>query len=253
LGDIGERVWYNLKKEKENLFMPIYQEIITHIENYIKNGVYPRGGAIPIEQELCDMFKCSRMTVRKALDELVTSGILYRRQGKGAFVSTIEYDRLYSLKGFTQIMREQGFESSSKVICFEKIQSDQKIAQNLRMMEGAEVYYLERIRMAMGEALSIEKVYLPVADLPNLLKYDFSKLSLYETLDQEYGIKIDRAVQSINTIDVSGDAAQILFKKDNGVVLRSISTGYDKNSKPIEYECALYNGYKYTIDVIISK
>lgn len=60
--------------------MPIYKKIIDYIEKCIKNGVYIRGGAIPSEQELCEMFQCSRMTVRKALDELVSTGILFKAQ-----------------------------------------------------------------------------------------------------------------------------------------------------------------------------
>ena len=232
--------------------MPIYKKIIDYIEKCIKNGVYIRGGAIPSEQELCEMFQCSRMTVRKALDELVSTGILFKAQGKGAFVSTIEYDRLYSLKGFTQIMKEQGYEASSEVLSFEQVPASDEIARKLRIIEGDMVYSLARIRKASGVALSIEQVYLPAIELPDLEKYEFSTCSLYETMEREYGLRIERAVQTINTVEVTGEQAQILFQKDQRVALRSFSIGYDKNSKPIEYEIALYNGYKYSIDVIIN-
>lgn len=231
--------------------MPVYKQIIKYVEDRVKGGVYTRGGAIPSEQEFCNMFHCSRMTVRKALDELVSIGILYKSKGKGTFVSNIEYDRLYSLKGFSQIMREQGLSYSSEVVRFESLSADKEIAQKLRLLEGMDVYYLERIRKTEGNPISIEKVYLNAAKLPGLTKFDFSKLSLYETMETEYGVAISRAVQSINTVNIDGEYARILFNKKNGVAMRSISIGYNKNSEPIEYEYALYNGYKYTVDVII--
>lgn len=232
--------------------MPIYKKIIEYIEKCIRNEVYSRGGAIPSEQELCEKFQCSRMTVRKALDELVSSGILFKTQGKGTFVSTIEYDRLYSLKGFTQIMKEQGSAASSEVLSFEQTAASNIIAKKLRIFEGDMVYSLARIRKAAGVALSIEQVYLPVIEFPGLEKYDFSTSSLYETIEKEYGVRIERAVQAINTVDVTDGQAQILFQKDQGVALRTISIGYDKNSKPIEYDISLYNGYKFSVNVIIS-
>lgn len=231
--------------------MPVYKKIMKYIEECIKGGVYSRGGAIPSEQEFCTMFDCSRMTVRKALDELVSIGILYKAKGKGAFVSNIEYDRLYSLKGFSQIMRQQGLEYSSEVVRFEIMPAQKDLANKLRILEGMDVYCLERIRKVMGDPVSIETVNLNMKDFPGLLNYDFSRLSLYEIMESEYGVSINRAVQSINTVNIDGENAKILFNKNKGVALRSMSIGYNKSSRPIEYEYALYNGYKYTVDVII--
>lgn len=231
--------------------MTKYQQIVEYIEKCIKNEIFPKGSAIPSEQELGAMFQCSRMTVRRALDELAAEGVVYKTKGRGTFVSNIAFDRLYSLKGFSQIMREQGIDYSSEVLIFEILNSSKDVAQHLKILQETEVYCLKRVRKAMGKAISIECVYLPVQEFPGLMDYDFAQCSLYETLANVYGVKIERAVQSISTEDIEGEEAKILFGKKKGVALKSVSVGYGKNFKPVEYENALYNGYKYTIDVVI--
>ena len=67
-----------------------YEVIKNKIEESIKNGVYCENDKIPSESELCQIFSSSRITVRKALDELVTMGVLYRQQGIGTFVKPKE-------------------------------------------------------------------------------------------------------------------------------------------------------------------
>ena len=66
---------------------PLYQQLMTRLKNDIVAGVYPAGGRIPSEQVLCDTYGVSRVTVRKAMLDLVQEGLLVRRQGKGTFVA----------------------------------------------------------------------------------------------------------------------------------------------------------------------
>ena len=66
---------------------PLYQQLMTRLKNDITAGVYPAGARIPSEQLLCDTYGVSRVTVRKAMLDLVQEGLLVRRQGKGTFVA----------------------------------------------------------------------------------------------------------------------------------------------------------------------
>lgn len=66
---------------------PLYQQLMTRLKNDIVAGVYPAGGRIPSEQVLCDTYGVSRVTVRKAMLDLVQEGLLVRQQGKGTFVA----------------------------------------------------------------------------------------------------------------------------------------------------------------------
>lgn len=71
-----------------------YEIIKNKIEEQISSGVYKENEKIPSESELCRMFDSSRITVRKALDELVTMGVLYRQQGIGTFVNSREKEKV---------------------------------------------------------------------------------------------------------------------------------------------------------------
>lgn len=66
---------------------PLYQQLMARLKNDILAGVYPSGARIPSEQLLCETYGVSRVTVRKAMLDLVQEGLLVRRQGKGTFVA----------------------------------------------------------------------------------------------------------------------------------------------------------------------
>src|SRR5690554_2418523 len=89
--------------------IPLYYQLLDVIEEKIRNDTWPRGEQIPAERELCEMFGVSRITVRKAIDELTRSGKLTRIQGKGTFVAEQPISqKLGSIYSFSQEMEKQG-------------------------------------------------------------------------------------------------------------------------------------------------
>lgn len=67
--------------------IPLYQQVIDIIKNEINSGAYKAGARIPNEFELAESYKVGRVTVRRAIEELVQQGYLTKRQGKGTFVN----------------------------------------------------------------------------------------------------------------------------------------------------------------------
>lgn len=99
-----------------------YQQIKRDILHYIeKMALGESGGCLPTERELCDRFQASRMTVRKAVDELEAEHVLYRIKGKGTFVYPKNQisQSLTRLTGFTEDMHAQGKSTSSKILLCE--------------------------------------------------------------------------------------------------------------------------------------
>jgi len=231
--------------------MLIYKEIALSLENKIIDGTYPKGYMLPAENELCDIFNASRMTVRKALDELSKRGVIYKVKGKGTFVSKFEIYKEHTLKGFSQIMTEKGVYLRTVVRKFEIVEADTGVSENLRVPLGSKVYNLERIRYIFEKPVGIESVYLKCDIFPNFLKYDFSENSLYKTLEGDYGITLSRVEQKISTIDIAGADAKLLFNKSKATALYIEGIAYDKNTLPIEYERDIFNGNNYHVDVII--
>ncbi len=193
------------------------------------------------------------MTVRKAIDELVSIGWLYRIQGKGSFVSSLEINKSYGVVGFTENMIQQGYLPSNKVLRFEITQPDNdELIKALKLFPKDDVYIIKRLRLVDEEPLALETVFLLVKAFPGLLKYDFEKESLYEVLKNKYNAQPIFSRQKLNAVTVDGEEARILFAKKSGVALKMRNTTYGVDMKPIEFAESIYHG-KYTFNFVLKK
>ena len=231
--------------------IPIYQQIIDYIKEYIEKGIYQKGNIIPSEQEFCKQFNTSRMTVRRAINELVNDGFLYRVQGRGTFVSHYVFKKSLEMVGFSSYMEKMGIKPSSKVLSFELIKPEAWLAEELKILPSDNVFFLSRVRMADLEPIAIENVYLPEKRFPGLDQYSFEEISLYDTLRTQYKAEIFLRHEKMNAVVVKGENANILFSKDQGVVLHTWGLDFDSNMNPIAYADAIYHGTKYTFDAVI--
>jgi GntR family transcriptional regulator len=156
---------------------------------------------IPSERELMDMFQVSRITVRKAIDDLVNEGYLYRIQGKGTYVKNdkISHD-LFSITSCTEEIRSCGMVASSRVISFEAIPVDRYISKLLQISDNSLVMRLERIFYANNKPINYTITYLPLSIFPGFEKHDFEKESLYSVIENTYGIKITHAKRTLEAI-----------------------------------------------------
>ena len=170
--------------------VPKFQEIVNYIKNNIDNKIYEKGCILPSEKEFCNQFGTSRMTVRRAIDELVQSGWLYRVHGRGTFVSHFELQKSYLLHGFTENMIRLGCRPSSRVLAFELKEPEAYIAEQLKSLPTEKVYFLYRVRLVDHEPIALEKAYLPENRFPGLPKYSFQENSLYGVLRRYYDAEI---------------------------------------------------------------
>ena len=113
-----------LRSEKEpvmseNTFVPLYQQIKDDIKSAIEHGKYKPKEQIPTEPELSAEYSVSRVTVRRAVEELCSEGYLVKQQGRGTFVSTPRIHRKFSVSNqvvsFTKTCREYGMLAGAKV------------------------------------------------------------------------------------------------------------------------------------------
>lgn len=101
--------------------MPLYRQLVERLVSQMESGELPPGGRVPSERELAEEFGVSRTTARLAVDELVISGIVYREQGRGAFVAA---PRLYGLQGFVSFSTDvaaRGMQPRSRALAQESI------------------------------------------------------------------------------------------------------------------------------------
>jgi GntR family transcriptional regulator len=215
---------------------PLYQTVSEAILGQIRSGGLKPNDRLPSESDLCEMYSVGRNTVRRALSELVDDGYLKTIPGLGTFVEdsrltkTAEY-----LTGLTQEMQFYQKEVTSQVLDAKLISADPYLTRHLRLQLGAEVVFLFRVRKMDGEPVAIERSYLPHALCPGILKFDFSKQSLYETLSNVYQRRPYRAEQEIEASLATAEVARLLNQTQPAVILVFHRETRLENEEVIEY------------------
>lgn len=183
------------------------------IDKITKNE-YKVDEAIPSEHDLMQMYQMSRITVRKAIDDMVNEGYLYRVQGKGTFVKNDEnLHDLFSIVSCTEDIISKGMTVSRKVVNAEIRPSEKRIADHLNIQPAEQVFRLERIFYANELPLNYTKAYLPESLFPGIESIDFSKFSLYSTLETTYGVKITHAKRTLEAVLAEENIAKHLLVK----------------------------------------
>ncbi|MEG0076831.1 GntR family transcriptional regulator [Anaerorhabdus sp.] len=211
--------------------IPLYCRLAEIIEEQINSGTLKKGQMIPSERELCKIHNMSRITVRMAIDELVRQGKLEKVQGKGTFVlSKSIIQNLGNVYSFSKEMDKQGKISSNKIINRSIIAADTKIASHLGISEGDQVIFIERLRCAEDIAIMLEKTYFVKDKYEFLLNIDFSKKGLYKTLEEDYQIMINRAIETFKATELNPVECRLLNcpKKQYGLLVKRTSYSNDK-------------------------
>jgi len=225
---------------------PLYLQIKDQLLAEITAGRYRAHQRLPSERELATRYRVSRMTVRQALLELVHDGIIYTRVGKGTFVAEPKIDQqLRALTGFSQDVRARGSEPASRVLEVRVAPATPDVAAALRILPDAEVIVLSRVRLANGLPLAVETAYLPFARFPDLLHCDFTTESLYDVLENDYGLLLTRAEQSIEAALAGARELELLELTPPAAVLKMQRLTLTDDGVPIEYVLSTYRGDRY--------
>ncbi len=211
--------------------IPLYCKLADIIEDRINTGELKKGQLIPSERELCKIYNMSRITVRMAIDELVRQGKLEKVQGKGTYVlSKSIIQNLGNVYSFSREMEKQGKISSTKITSCSVLVADHKLAQNLGINENEQVVYIERLRCAENVPIMLEKTYFPFKQYEFLLSIDFSKKGLYKTLEEDYGKRINRAIETFKATELNNVECRLLNcpKKQYGLLVKRTSYCDDK-------------------------
>ena len=158
---------------------------------------------IPSENMLCEQYQVSRITVRKAIDELVYEGMLYRIKGKGCFVREHGENKLSRIYSFTEAITNQGKTPSKQQIHFKKEVAGEVLAAKMKLDPDDEVYYVKCLYLADGKPYCLNTSILPEKLFPKLEYFNLNRGSLYEILKNFYQLSITRVQQNITAIESS--------------------------------------------------
>lgn len=227
---------------------PRYLQLSRHIGQAIEQGVLEQGQQLPPERDLADLADVSRVTVRKAVAELVSSGLVEQRRGAGSFVTDAQgaaaprlQQSLSSLISFTENMKARGHVSSSRILSRGLFPATPDEMVSLGLSSHQRVARIDRLRSADGIPMAIERSSLPEDVLPDP---DEVGTSLYEVL-RRHGLAPSRAIQRVTATNVSGQNSEHLQLSDGTAVLQIDRTAYLSTGRPIEFTRGLYRSDMY--------
>ncbi len=230
----------------KNPSVPLYLQVKNTLEAEIREGKYGADQRLPSERELCERFDVSRMTARQALKELERDGLVFSRVGKGTFVNETKIDQqLRSLTGFSQDIQNRGARPSSRVLSAKIISAATHLAALLKLLPGAEVVELSRLRLSNETPLCIETAHIPHYLCPNILQNDFSQESLYRIFERDYGHRLGRAEQTIEASLAEPAEMELLQMTPPAAVLRIERLTYNQQDALLEYVTSTYRGDLY--------
>jgi GntR family transcriptional regulator len=223
--------------------VPKYYRLKKHLLDMTET--LPPGTPVPPERTLAAEFDTSRTTVRQALQELVVEGRLERIQGKGTFVAKPKVAQELQLVSYTEDMRHHGLRPETRILEIGYVSADERLAALLAIRPGGRVLRIHRLRLADGEAMSIDTSHLPARRFPGLRRELPRHRSLYETLATAYDVHLAEAEETIETVLATPHDAQLLAV-DVGLPLLLLSRhAVDSTGQPVEWAQSLYRGDRY--------
>jgi len=199
--------------------VPKYFQLREILLDLIESDELPIGAPIPSERELGQRYGLSRMTVRQAVDHLVSEGRLQRVPGKGTFVARPKIELTLRLTSFSDDMRARGLTPGARDLDRRIMRASAHLARQLGIQPGDEVHFIERLRTADGEPLCIERAHIPVTLAPDLADHDLTDRSLYELLETAYGLVLDAGELTIDAGIADPAEADLLKLPRGGAVL----------------------------------
>lgn len=242
-----------MKQDEISYRSPIYLQLREVIRNKIEDGEFLPGMAIPSENDLADTYGINRMTVRNAIDALVSEGILKRVQGKGVYVVGNKVERdLETLGGFTQTMRERNILPYTKVLVKALRKAGDKFAIIFGIQPEDEIYYIKRLCSADSEPISLDEIYIPKYIIPKLEGIDLSVFSLYEVYDF-CNFNITEARQTLDLTQLDQKDARMLGIDSELSVMLFESTSFDNKNRVVEFARTYTRGDKCNFNVHFHK
>ena len=202
------------------------------------------GERMGAERELAERLGVSRSTIRAALADLERTGVIRRTRGRGGgiFVAERKVERdLTSLAGLPAYLRRQGFESDARVLSTATVEADPETRDALGLPAGALLLEIVRVRLADGEPISLERAMFPAERFPGLLDRSLAG-SLYELLQQEFGLVPGEAEERIEVVAAGAAEARLLGAGRGAPLLAVARTAWDAEGRAFERSHDLFRG-----------
>lgn len=215
----------------------LYLDIADKIKESIFSEEYPVGNLLPTENEFEKIFGVSKITIRKAIDLLVSEELVEKKSGRGTTVlSNRPYNKLSRAASFTQILKNNNLKVEKQVLKFYVVDIEEE--KILYKHFGKKAVLLERVYLLENKPYIYFKHYLPVT-LSDLDKEKFVDESLYRLLKQK-GYEINRFSDDFIAISLD-DSEKKILNTTNSIAMKRIRKSLDDEGNIIEYSEGIYD------------
>lgn len=239
-------------------YVPIYIQLRDILREIIESKNINEDAKLPSENELSSAFTLSRMTVRRAMQELVREGYIYIKRGEGTFINRApKTQMLFKLDGFSSEVAKMGYISHSKVLDVIQVSGFEKYEaaySSLQVKSEKPIIMIKRVRYLEDVPVALEKSFLKMEIGQSLLERELDEsLSIYGYIENELGIILSQAEHILEPGIAVKQIADKLDIEPGVPILMVKGTTYSNNGIPIEYLEGIYRGDKYKLKVKITR
>ena len=229
--------------------LPLYAQLAEQLEQAIRDGTLQPGDRLDTEVDLSQRLGLGRPTVRQAVQELVSKGLLVRRRGIGTQVVRSPVDRPLELTSLHEDLAAGGHRPTTLVLELASIPASQEVARALLVERGEPVVFLARLRSRSTEPLAVMHNWLP-AGLVDLTNEQLQAEGLY-ALMRRSGVNLRVAQQRIGARGADRTQSRLLGLRLGAPVLTMDRTSYDDNGSPIEFAKHCYRADSHAFETTL--
>lgn len=231
---------------------PLYHQIFAMLRDHILGGSFEPGQVFPSESAIVEALGVSRITARRALEELAARGLIQREQGRVSRVAPYRPGtRLVAgVEGMIENNRLMGDQTHVELLGQDMVPASPEIARKLRLRRGERVQWSVRVRSLDGLPFSYAVTHLP-ASVARLIGAERMSTQPLIDLLEGAGIRIGHAEQTISATDANTDVARALHIEPGSALLVSERVVYDQSDRPVQAISVLYRPdvYQYRVDL----
>ncbi len=234
--------------------LPKHYQISQILRQRIIKGEFPPGEKIPGEWQLCQEFKVSRGTVRKAIDTLLHEGLLRTEQGQGTFVVEDPWRSrpFLLLSNFNEDISSHNQIPRTTLLEKSILPASTRVAHRLSLAKGEEIIWITRLRWADDQPMVYEQRYFAKRLCPNLIEEDLENQSIHHLLVKKYHLPLVRAIHSIEAHVLNEAEANLLNSKPGTAAFyieRLTYTILDGKEYPAVWYLAIHLGNEYAFRI----
>ena len=239
-----------------NRSIPLYYQLENILRSKIEGGEALPNHKLPTEQELSREYKISRATVRQALAALVSEGLLYRKQGKGTFVTEkASKTRSVKLTGFTEDIFTEGHQAEVRILEIRQVPAPERVAGVLRIPAGEEIMRFKRVRLVDGGPFSLVINYMVPEIGQKIVERELQHHTILHLLEEKLGIPLGTIRHSVEAIKADVEVASLLGVSVFEPVLYIETAVYSVEGRAVEAVDTYFRSdrYRYTVELIRSQ